>query len=100
MNLPKFIIKEKVRVYSGEASWYYLIIPIELAGDIKDSYIWPRRGFGAIPVNLTIGKTSWKTSVFPEKIGTLMLPLKKEIRVKENIKEGDLITINVEVVNS
>lgn len=92
-------LNEKVWLYPGDAAWHFIIIKKEDALEIKMDYIWPRRGFGAIPVNVTIGKTSWKTSIFPEKTGTYLLPLKKEARKKENIKEGDSISFTLEVVN-
>lgn len=45
-----------------------------------------------------VGKTSWKTSIFPENKGTYLLPLKKEVRVKENLKVGDAIVVSIEVI--
>lgn len=99
MKVSKFKISGEVQLYRGEAAWHFIRINKKDAEDIKREYMWPRRGFGAIPVSLTIGATIWKTSVFPEKGGTSFLPLKKEVRVKENIKEGDRIKIILEVMN-
>lgn len=49
-------------------------------------------GWGSLPVTAVIGKTSWKTSIFPDKkIGAYLLPLKSEIRKKENIVAGATI---------
>jgi hypothetical protein len=89
----------KVWLYPGKAGWYFVTIKKEDAEEMKKDYMWPRRGFGAIPVNVMIGKTKWKTSIFPEKTGSYVLPLKKEVRLKENIGEGDTIKISVEVLN-
>jgi hypothetical protein len=94
-----FKISEKVWLYPGKAGWYFVTIKKEDSEEIKQDFMWPRRGFGAIPVMVTIGKTSWKTSIFPEKAGTYLLPLKKAVRVKEEIKEGDRILITLKVLN-
>jgi hypothetical protein len=50
-------------------------------------------------VKVTIGKTRWKTSVFPQKDGTFVLPIKKTVRDSENINQGDTIKITLEVLN-
>lgn len=99
MKTPSYTISEKIWLYPGKAGWYFVTIQKEDAEEIKKGYMWPRRGFGAIPVSVTIGQTSWKTSIFPEKKGTCLLPLKKEVRVKEGIKIGDTVTITLEVLS-
>ncbi|MCR4264519.1 MAG: DUF1905 domain-containing protein [Candidatus Roizmanbacteria bacterium] len=91
-------IRTKVWLYQGDSSWHFVSISKEDSDEIKKEYIWPRRGFGAIPVNMTVGNTTWRTSIFPDKDGTYLLPLKKEVRVTENIKVGDTISISLEVI--
>jgi hypothetical protein len=90
-------LKATVWLYPGKASWYFITIEKEDAAEIKADYPWPRKGFGSIPVNVTIGKTTWKTSVFPEKKGTYLLPIKKEVRDKEEIDVGDELVVTLQV---
>ena len=66
---------------------------------IKDTWMWPRKGFGSVPVKVTIGKTSWKTSVFPQKDGTFVLPIKKSVRDAEKLEVGHTTKIVLEVLN-
>jgi hypothetical protein len=94
-----FVISEKVWLYPGKGGWHFVTITKKDADVIKQEYIWPRAGFGSIPVNVTIGKTKWKTSIFPEKGGTFVLPLKKSVREKEGISEGESPKILLEVLN-
>ena len=55
-------------------------------------------GVHTLPVIVTIGKTSWKTSIFPDKkSATYLLPLKAEIRKKENIKDKDVVDFKIEI---
>jgi uncharacterized protein (DUF302 family) len=57
-----------------------------------------KAGFGSVPVMVTIGKTKWKTSIFPDKrSGTYLLPLKAEVRKKESIYSGDNISLIIEI---
>ena len=92
-------IKAKVWLWSGENPWYFVTIEKKDATQIKKEELWPRKGFGSIPVQVTIGKTTWKTSIFPEKKGTYLLPLKKEIRDKEGIEVGKTIEVKIEVLS-
>jgi hypothetical protein len=94
-----FKISEKVWLYPGKAGWYFVTIKKEDADEIIKEWMWPRRGWGAIPVNVSIGKTKWKTSIFPEKNGTYLLPLKKKVREEEGLDIGDTPTVILEVIN-
>lgn len=109
MRSAAYPIRAKVWLYQGDPSthstssgqvspWHFITIQKADADEIKKEYIWPRRGFGAIPVFVTVGKTSWRTSIFPDKDGTYLLPLKKDVRKKEGIKVGDTISVSIEVI--
>ncbi|MEK7647499.1 MAG: DUF1905 domain-containing protein [Patescibacteria group bacterium] len=78
--------------YKGKAAWYFLSIPEHEAATIKQNHARIRRGWGSIPVVVTIGKTTWKTSIFPDsKSGTYLLPIKAAIRKKEHLDEDALV---------
>ena len=57
-----------------------------------------KRGWGSLPVSVSIGQTTWKTSIFPDKkAGAYLFPLKNEVRKKENVKRGDIISLILEI---
>lgn len=88
----------EVWVYGGQASWYFVSLPPEIAKEIKILCVDLRRGWGSIPVTVRVGKTSWTTSVFPDgKRGTYILPIKAEIRKKENISAGDTLNCTLQI---
>ena len=63
----------------------------------------PRRGhrprLGVGPRGATIGATTWKTSIFPDKkVGSFLLPLKAEVRKAEGIEVGDSIGFVLEIL--
>lgn len=85
-------------MYPGENAWYFASVPVELSKQIKQLFGGMRRGFGSLRVTVTIGETTWYTSIFPDsKTGKYMLPLKSEVRKKENLKPGDTCQVQIEI---
>lgn len=95
---PQFTFKSKVWLWSGsKVVWHFATVPSEISKHLK-GFSMPRKGFGSIPVEVTIGKTSWKTSIFPDsKKGTYILPLKKEVRKAEKIIVDDEVEITIKL---
>ncbi|MDD2818194.1 MAG: DUF1905 domain-containing protein [Candidatus Nanopelagicales bacterium] len=90
-----FTFSGEVWIYSGEGAWYFVTLPIDLADEIQARTAGMKRGFGSVRVNTTIGTSTWGTSLFREsKSGSYILPLKKDIRSKEKIDEGDQIHVS------
>ncbi|MDR2985299.1 MAG: DUF1905 domain-containing protein [Nocardiopsaceae bacterium] len=86
--------------YPGEAGWYFISLPPGISADISSITAGMRRGFGSVRVEVTLGSTSWRTSIFPDsKTGTFLLPVKKAVRAAEGIEDGDSISARVEVVD-
>jgi len=100
MKKPVFKIQGKVWLYPGMAAWHFVNVSKKASKEIKDGYLFMgRRGFGSVPVIVTIADTTWKTSIFPsKKLGLYILPLKKEVRKNENIKEGAVISYSIEII--
>lgn len=57
-----------------------------------------RRGFGSVKVEVTIGASRWRTSLFPQKSGGWFLPIKKPVRVAEELAYGELIEGELELL--
>ena len=52
-----------------------------------------RRAFGSVKVEARIGGSSWSTSVFPQKDGTWLLPVKSSVRRAEGLDEGHPVEV-------
>ena len=88
----------RVWFYPGKAGWYFLTLAKEPSEAIRKSFGPVARAWGSLPVTVTIGKTSWETSTFPDKkAGAYLFPLKADVRKKEKIAEGDRIKFSVMV---
>ena len=50
------------------ASWVFITLPPEVGDDLR-LLSGPPTGFGSVRVEVTLGTTTWRTSVFPERAG-------------------------------
>jgi hypothetical protein len=55
-------------------------------------------GFQFVPVEVTVGKTTWRTTLFPTKEKSYLLALKAKVRQAESIREGDEINLKFRLV--
>ncbi len=92
-----FKIKSKIFKWTGKGAWFFIRIEKETAEIIKDNFSMYAAGFGSLPVNVTLGNSIWKTSIFPDKKETYLLPIKSQIRKAESIQEGDTLTMELEI---
>lgn len=91
-------IRAKVWLYPGMAGWHFVTLPKKQSKGIKELFGEMGRGWGSLPVMVTIGITSWKTSIFPDKKAkAYLLPLKIDVRKKEGIEDGDIISLSLEI---
>ena len=92
-------LHSKILVYPGMGGWRFLALPIKESKEIKETYGKPAKGWGSLRVLVSIGKTKWKTSIFPDKqSGTYLLPLKKEIRKAEDIDDDAVVRFALELL--
>jgi hypothetical protein len=98
------IIVFEARLWEWDArradSWVFVSLPADASDDIRELAAEPRRGFGSVRVRVTIGGTSWKTSIFPDgSREAYVLPLKRAVRVAEDLDVGDTCTVTVELAD-
>lgn len=79
-------------------TWHFITVPAEQAVEIKAHSLLSRGGFGSVKVEATINGVSWRTSVFPQKCGGYLLPVKREVRCRADIAAGDDVTVELELL--
>lgn len=82
--------------WRGPSPFYFVTVPPDQADALKTIATIVTYGWGMIPVQAQIGRSTWKTSLFP-KDGSYVVPLKAAIRQQEKLKEGDRVTLRLEV---
>lgn len=85
--------------HDGEGGWHFLSMPLERSEQIRAESDHVRRGFGSLKVRASIGKTCWETSVFPASSGHYVLPVKKPVRRSEDLMAGDVIEVELELLD-
>lgn len=98
--MDPFVFDAELWLWDGEAAWHFLTLPADVSDDIEARTIGQRRGFGSVRVRVTIGATTWTTSVFPDsKRKSYILPVKKEVRRSEGLSAGSPVTVTLEPVD-
>ncbi len=94
VNLMELTFRARVWLYPGPAAWHFITLPKKHAKEIREVFGESARGWGSFPVEATIGSSTWKTSIFPDKkSGSYLLPLKKEVRKKEEIDAEEQVDV-------
>jgi hypothetical protein len=85
--------------HDGSASWFFISLPDDLSDDLEAEHGHRAAGFGSLRVEVTIGSTTWRTSVFPDaKRRTYVLPVKKAVRTAEGLAAGTTTEVEIDVI--
>ncbi|GMV32250.1 MAG: DUF1905 domain-containing protein [Chloroflexi bacterium CFX1] len=92
----KIEFKGKIFQWRGPAPYLFVAVPDKQSAAIKAVSKLVTYGWGVIPVMVSVGKTEWKTSLFP-KDGRYLVPIRMSAQKAENLKEGGNVTIGLKV---
>lgn len=87
--MKEFKYSGTVEIFPGPGGWHYVIVPKEIANITKEIAVR-----GLTPIRVTIGRTSFNTSLLPYGDGRQFLALSKNVRKQESINLGDIINIS------
>jgi hypothetical protein len=80
-------------------AWFFVWMPTDLADELLEAGEHVARGFGSLRVEVTIGATTWRTSIFPGR-ETFVLPVKRAVREAEGLAEGDRPRVRLSLVDA
>ena len=80
--------------WRGPAPHHFVAVPEEEAAAIEALAAAVTYGWGMVPVTVTVGTTTWTTSLWP-KDGTYLVPLKLAARRAEGIELDDVVTVRL-----
>jgi hypothetical protein len=79
-------------------AWMFVSLPASESDEIRDLAGGLRRGFGSLPVQASIGSSTWTTSIFPGRTG-YVLPVRRSVRAAEALDVGDAAIVTVELTD-
>ena len=82
--------------WRGPSPFHFVTVPASESSALHDIAGVASYGWGVIPVEARIARTSWSTSLIP-KDGAYLVPLKTLVRTGEGLEVGDFVTIEVTV---
>jgi hypothetical protein len=91
----------EAEVWSSEsvAAWAFVTLPAEVGDDVR-LLSGPPTGFGSVRVEVQVGSSTWRTSVFPDKARGYVLPVKAAVRRSESLEVGDRTELRLRLVDS
>jgi hypothetical protein len=99
MELQKeteYSFKGKPFQYASTGGWVFVALPAKVSAQIRQKHKWDEEGWGRLKARARINSTEWKSAIwFDTKQNTYLLPLKAEIRKKENIEAGKTLRVSV-----
>ncbi len=85
--------------WTGKAAWHFLSVPEDVTDEIDEVYGDQAAGFGSVKVEVTMGSTTWTTSIFPDtKRGCFILPVKAAVRKAEDLADGSPADVALRVL--
>ena len=82
--------------WRGPPPFYFVPVPADESADIEAVAADVTYGWGAIPASITVGSTTFRTSLFP-KDGGYLVPIKSSVRSAEHIELGHTVTLRVTI---
>ena len=99
--MDRFAFEAELWLYEGDAAWHFITVPADISDAIEAASSNSRAGFGSVPVRVTVGNTTWSTSVFPDsKRQAYLLPVKKEVRRREGLEAGRQVSVSLAVAEA
>ena len=87
---------EVVRYQGDKAAWYFVTLQPDLAAEINRFSAGLKGGWGSVKVDVTIGATSWRTSIFPSD-DSYVLPVKAAVRKAEGLDHGSAVDVTLSI---
>jgi hypothetical protein len=98
VSKAEYKVRAKVWLYPGMGGWHFANLSVRQSVEIKARFGPDAKGFGSVPINVTIGRTEWCTSLFPDsKSRSYLFAIKADVRKKERISAGDTIRALVQI---
>jgi hypothetical protein len=94
---PAWVFEAELWSSQSVAAWAFVTVPADVGEDVG-LLSGPPTGFGSVRVEVTVGGSTWRTSVFPDTARGYVLPVKSAVRRREELEPGDQVTVTLALV--
>ncbi len=94
-----FTFTDTLRRYPGGGGFFYIKVGKSIAQKLRDTYRLNHAGWASLRVEVRVGKTTWKTSIFWDKRVSYWLFLKAAVRKAEQLTSGKKVRAHVKLLN-
>ena len=96
-----YVFDAELWEWPARAAWFFVSVPEAISDEIDARTHGLTPGFGSVRVTVTVGASTWSTSLFPDTTrGCYVLPIKKAVRVAEAIAPGDSVRIHLDLADT
>jgi hypothetical protein len=82
--------------YPAPGGWFFVSLPAEMSVEIRQNLKQHEEGWGRLKITAKTGKSQWESAMwFDTQRHTYLLPIKAEIRRKENLEADREIQITI-----
>lgn len=83
-----------------DGSWRFVTVPADVSDEVDEVVGDATGGFGSVRVEVTVGGSVWRTSLFPStQEGAYVLPVKKAVRAAEGLTDGEAAEVRIRLVD-
>ena len=82
--------------WRGPAPYYFVRVPPAVVEELVDVAAEVSYGWGMVPVEVTVGRYSWETSLWP-KDGGYLLPIRAQVRRGLEIEVDELVAVRLTI---
>lgn len=94
-----FELQSQLWRHSSADGWYFITVPEAVSADIRERFGMMSPGFGSLRVEVTIGDTAWRTSIFYDtRLRCYLLPVKAAVRKSARLVASDQVAFLLRVL--
>ncbi len=97
MTEPSWTFDAELWTAEHPGAWAFLTLPPDVDEEVR-LRSGPPSGFGSVRVEISLGGSTWRTSVFPDKARGYVLPVKSAVRRSESLELGDTVRLRLSLV--
>ena len=82
--------------WRGPSPFHFVAVPEEVCADLQAVAAEVSYGWGMVPALVTVGSSTWRTSLYP-KDGGFLVPVRDRIRAAEGLAVDDVVHVRLQV---